>query len=57
MPGPKRRTIEDRFADYLVVSQLSRSDGRKEGERRLPGVDLAVRGLKGERPGLQPEQR
>ena len=46
--------VEAGFADYLVVSQLSRSDGRKEGERRLPGVDLAVRGLKGERPGLTP---
>lgn len=49
--------VEAGFADYLVVSQLSRSDGRKEGERRLPGVDLAVRGLRGDRPGLQPEQR
>jgi enoyl-CoA hydratase len=46
--------VEAGFADYLVVSQLSRSDGRKEGERRLPGVDLAVRGLRGERPGLKP---
>jgi enoyl-CoA hydratase len=48
--------VEAGFADYLVVSQLSRSDGRKKGERRLPGVDLAVRGLRGERPGLEPEK-
>ncbi|MEX2238615.1 MAG: enoyl-CoA hydratase-related protein [Dehalococcoidia bacterium] len=45
--------VEAGFADYLVVSRLSKSDGRREGERRLPGVDLALRGLRGERGGGQ----
>ncbi len=41
--------VEAAFADYMV-SMHSRGP-RPEGERRLPGVDLAVRGERGERPG------
>lgn len=45
-------SVEGAFADYLVMMN-SRGTGRAAGnERRLEGVDLALRGLKGERPGL-----
>jgi enoyl-CoA hydratase len=43
--------VEAAFADYLVMSS-QRGVARTEGERRLGGVDLALRGLRGERPGL-----
>lgn len=42
--------IEAAFADYVVMMRL-RSGGKVEGERRLVPVDLAVKGLKGERYG------
>jgi len=42
------------FADYLVMSQ-NRGVARVEGMRRLGGVDLALRGVKGERFGLTPK--
>ena len=45
--------MEGGFADYLVMS-LQRGVGRSEGARRLGAVDLALRGLRGERPGLKP---
>jgi enoyl-CoA hydratase len=45
--------VEGAFADYLVTTQ-GRGSARVEGERRLLGVDLALRGLRGQRPGLQP---
>ena len=44
--------VEAAFADYLVLMQAR--GPRPEGERRLAGVDLAVRGLRGERSGLEP---
>lgn len=45
-------SVEGAFADYLVMMN-SRGTGRAAGnERRLEGVDLALRGLRGERPGL-----
>jgi len=43
--------VEAAFADYLVMSS-QRGVARTEGERRLGGVDLALRGLRSERPGL-----
>lgn len=43
--------MESAFADYLVMMN-NRGTGRVEGMRRLGGVDLAVKGLRGERAGL-----
>jgi hypothetical protein len=40
--------MESAFADYLVMAQAGRIAPR-EGERRLGAVDLALRGLRGER--------
>ena len=42
--------MESAFHDYLVMAKL-RGVGRVEGMRRLGGVDLAVRGQRGERAG------
>jgi len=42
--------VEAAFADYLVLMS-TRGVARTEGERRLAGVDLALRGLRGERAG------
>ncbi len=44
--------MEAAFADYLVMAQAGGAAPR-EGERRLVAVDLALRGLRGERPGLK----
>jgi enoyl-CoA hydratase len=44
-------STEAAFHDYLVMAR-SRGVNRVEGERRLGGVDLALRGLRGQRPGL-----
>jgi enoyl-CoA hydratase len=45
-------SVEGAFADYLVMMN-SRGTGRAAGnERRLEGVDLALKGLRGDRPGL-----
>jgi enoyl-CoA hydratase len=43
--------VEAAFADYLVTAQTLGS-ARAEGRDRLGGVDLALRGERGERPGL-----
>ncbi|MDX1382495.1 MAG: enoyl-CoA hydratase-related protein [Thermoanaerobaculia bacterium] len=43
--------VEAAFADYLVTAQ-SRGNARVDGVARLTGVDLALRGERGERPGL-----
>lgn len=43
--------IEAAFADYLVTAQ-ARGSARVAGQDRLGGVDLALRGERGERPGL-----
>lgn len=43
--------VEAAFADYLVTAQ-TRGSARVEGRDRLGGVDLALRGERGERPGL-----
>ena len=45
--------MEAAFADYLVMMQ-SRGTGRVEGMRRLGGVDLAIKGTRGERAGQTP---
>ena len=41
--------VEGAFADYLVLMQTR--GPRPEGQMRLDGVDLAVRGMRGERAG------
>jgi 1,4-dihydroxy-2-naphthoyl-CoA synthase len=43
--------IEAAFADYLVTAQ-TRGSARVTGRNRLGGVDLALRGERGERAGL-----
>jgi len=45
--------LEDTFGDYVAMRE-TRGTARVEGQRRLATVDLAVRGLKGERFGLKP---
>lgn len=44
--------LEDSLGDYMVM-MTTRGSGMAEGQRRLATVDLAVRGLKGKRFGLQ----
>lgn len=44
-------SLESGLSDYMLMA-AHRGSGRVEGMRRLGGVDLAVRGLKGDRPGL-----
>ena len=44
--------MEGAFADFLVLTSTG-GDGRKEGERRLGPVDLALRHARGERHGLE----
>lgn len=41
------------LSDYLVM-RANRGEARTHGGRRLGGVELALRGLRGERPGLTP---
>jgi enoyl-CoA hydratase len=41
--------MEAAFADYLVMAQRGGGAFPQEGERRLGAVDLALRGLRGER--------
>jgi enoyl-CoA hydratase len=45
--------VEAAFADYLVTAQ-ARGNTRVDGHARLAGVELALRGERGERPGLGP---
>lgn len=47
-------SLESGLSDYLVM-MANRGEHRVPGERRLGGVDLALRGLRGERPGLRPQ--
>jgi enoyl-CoA hydratase len=46
--------LEDSFGDFLAMSYLPgvRETRRTEGGRRMTAVDLALRGKRGERPGL-----
>jgi enoyl-CoA hydratase len=41
--------MEAAFADYLVTARMGGHPRKPPAERRLPGVDLALRGSKGER--------
>lgn len=45
--------MEAGLHDYMIMA-ANRGGGRVEGARRLAPVDLAVRGLRGDRPGLAP---
>jgi hypothetical protein len=45
--------VEGAFADYLVLMQTRGIERVGPEGRRLGGVDLALRGLRGERPGLE----
>ena len=47
--------MEAAFADYLVVARMGGHPRKPPKERRLGGVDLAVRGDRGERAGQEPE--
>jgi enoyl-CoA hydratase len=46
--------MEAAFADFLVMAQTGGTGRREGGPRRLGAVDLALRGERGERPGLKP---
>lgn len=46
--------MEAAFADFMVATYTAGTWARPE-ERRLGGVDLALRGLRGERAGLTPK--
>ena len=45
--------MEAAFADFMVMTYTA-GDWKRPDERRLGGVDLALRGLRGERAGLTP---
>lgn len=51
------RALEDSYGDFIAMSYLPgvREARRVEGGRRMTAVDLALRGRRGERPGLTPE--
>ena len=44
--------LEDVLGDYMAWSSYMQGESRMEGQRRLAAVDLAVRGLRGDRYGL-----
>ena len=46
--------VEDSLGDYCAMMWMPGAELRMEGERRMAAVDLAVRGRRGERPGLTP---
>jgi enoyl-CoA hydratase len=48
--------LEDSLGDYVAMSGTSERGLRMEGKRRLTAVDLAVRGLKGDRFGLKKQR-
>jgi len=47
------KSLESGLSDYMLM-MTHRGEARVKGQRRLGGVDLAVRGLKGDRAGLTP---
>ena len=49
--------MEAAFADYMVVSRMGGHPRKPPKERRLGGVDMALRGTRGERPGLESKTR
>lgn len=48
-------SLESGLSDYMLMA-AHRGEGRMKEQRRLGGVDLAVRGLRGERAGLTPKE-
>ena len=48
------QALEDSLGDYQAMLHMPGSQHLVEGERRLRSVDLAVRGKRGERFGLNP---
>ena len=44
--------LEDVLGDYMAWSSYMQGESRMQGQRRLAAVDLAVRGLRGDRYGL-----
>lgn len=46
--------MEAAFADFMLTYHTA-GEWQRSDERRLGGVDLALRGLRGERPGLAPK--
>ncbi len=44
-------SLEGAFADFLVLAQMGGHPRKPDKDRRLPGVDLALRGTRGERSG------
>ncbi|MFL5298337.1 MAG: enoyl-CoA hydratase-related protein [Phenylobacterium sp.] len=49
------QALEDSLGDYCAMMWMPGSEMRMEGQRRLLTVDLAVRGRRGERFGLAPQ--
>ena len=47
--------MEAAFADYLVIARMGGHPVKLPKERRLGGVDLALRGARGERAGPRPD--
>lgn len=47
-------SLESGLSDYMLMA-AHRGSARMKDQRRLGGVDLAVRGLQGDRPGLTPK--
>lgn len=47
-------SLHSGLSDYMLMA-AHRGEGRIKGQRRLGGVDLAVRGLQGDRAGLTPK--
>lgn len=47
-------SLESGLSDYMLMMS-HRGEARMKSQRRLGGVDLAVRGLNGDRPGLTPK--
>jgi enoyl-CoA hydratase len=49
------RAVEDSLGDYVAMMWMPGNNMRVDGERRLLTVDLAVKGRRGERHGLNPQ--
>ncbi len=49
--------VEDSLGDYCAMMWMPGSEMRMQGQRRLLTVDLAVKGRKGERFGLEPKTK
>jgi enoyl-CoA hydratase len=48
------QAMEDSLGDYVAMMHMPGSNLRMEGQNRLLAVDLAVKGKRGERHGLEP---